>query len=323
MTDLQPALAAAPPDVPRRRRWAFLATRGWIGAVAGALLFALACFAVLTPWQLNRNADRSARNAAVTAADAAPTVPVTELMSTTGQPSPEAIWYPVTATGSYLPEATVYVRLRQNAAGSPVSEVIAPFRLDDGTVLMVDRGYVAVDALGSTAPLPAGRVTITGRVQADQNDPRSRMPAVQDGVLQAWAINGPQLTAATRVAGLLLGGYVQLVQDAPGVLDPIGVPQIDPGPFLSYALQWVAFGVIAVLGMGFFVYREAVDPRDESYPLYDEPPDDQASSNHGVGRSEASAASADPRVRSARAAAGERAATGPRSQRFDRSQLYD
>ncbi len=64
---------------------------------------------------------------------------------------------------------------------------------------------------------------------------------------------------------VFLQGYVQLTADSPGVLTPIELPQTDSGPFLSYALQWAAFGVIALIGLGVFIYREAADPR---------PPDD-------------------------------------------------
>ena len=324
MTDRQPA--PTPSDAPPGRRWAFLATPGWIGAVAAAVLFALACFLVLAPWQLDRNTDRSGQNAAITLAAGAPAVPVGDLMSTTGQPAPDAIWHPVSATGTFLPEATVYVRLRQDAAGQPVSEVIVPLRLDDGTLLMVDRGYVAFDELGSTPAVPAGRVTVTGRVQADQNDPRNRVPVVQDGVLQAWAINGPQLTAATGTPGPVLGGYVQLVEGTPGVLEPVGVPQIDSGPFLSYALQWVAFGVIAVIGMGFFVYREAVDPRDESYPQDAPGADPQVGQDgrEGTRDGDDGHAAAGPADQgSAPQGPAESVSAGRRSRRFDRSQLYD
>ena len=41
------------------------------------------------------------------------------------------------------------------------------------------------------------------------------------------------------------------------MLTPIDLPQTDSGPFLSYALQWAAFGVIALIGIGVFVFREA------------------------------------------------------------------
>jgi hypothetical protein len=51
-------------------------------------------------------------------------------------------------------------------------------------------------------------------------------------------------------------GYFTLVDNQPGVLNVLPLPQIDSGPFLSYALQWIVFGVMAVGGLGYFTWRE-------------------------------------------------------------------
>jgi hypothetical protein len=40
------------------------------------------------------------------------------------------------------------------------------------------------------------------------------------------------------------------------VLNVLPQPQIDSGPFLSYALQWIVFGVMAIGGLGYFTWRE-------------------------------------------------------------------
>ena len=71
-------------------------------------------------------------------------VPVTDLLSTTGPPAQDVSWRVVTATGEFDPARQFYVRLRQDSAGQPVSEVIVPFRLASGQTLLVDRGYVVV-----------------------------------------------------------------------------------------------------------------------------------------------------------------------------------
>ena len=117
--------------------------------------------------------------------------------------------------------------------------------------------------------LPTGQVTITGRVQQEQVDPANRSPVLVDGRVEAYAISSGSMTAAADLAGTsggsgteeFLQGYIQLTADSPGVLTPIDLPQTDSGPFLSYALQWAAFGVIALIGLGVFMYREAFVPR--------------------------------------------------------------
>jgi len=257
------------------RRWAFLVRPGWLAMIAVVLGFAAACFLILAPWQFGRNAERSAQNDAVQAAVTATAVPVTDLMSTTTEPASDAIWRPVSATGVYEPDRQVYVRLRQDSGGNPVSEVIVPLLLADGTRLLVDRGYVSFTDVQAGVPLPAlpaGTVTVTGRVQVDQTDPANRAAVQVDGRTEVYAINASAVPAAgtgagdagdAGDAGTFYRGYVQLTAQSQGALGEIGLPQIDPGPFLSYALQWCAFGVIALIGLAVFIFREATGGRPE------------------------------------------------------------
>ena len=58
----------------------------------------------------------------------------------------------------------------------------------------------------------------------------------------------------------LAGSYLQLVDNQPGGLGVIGVPHLDAGPFLSYGIQWIVFGILAPIGLGYFVYAE-IRPR--------------------------------------------------------------
>ncbi|MET0964766.1 MAG: SURF1 family cytochrome oxidase biogenesis protein [Nakamurella sp.] len=255
------------------RRWAFLMKPGWIAAILAACAFAFACFFILAPWQFGRHAERSTQNTAVEASLNAPPVPVTDLLSTSAQPADDVLWRVVTATGQFDPSRQVQVRLRQDSNGQPVSEVIAPFRLDSGELLLVDRGYVSfadVQAGAPIAALPTGPVTISGRVQAEQVDPKNRQPLVVGDHVEAYAINvaavSSPLTGSADPTGSHLKGYLQLTASSPAVLISIDLPQTDDGPFLSYALQWEAFGVIALIGMGVFIFREAFAPR---------PPDDR------------------------------------------------
>ena len=43
----------------------------------------------------------------------------------------------------------------------------------------------------------------------------------------------------------------------------IGLPHLDAGPFLSYGIQWIAFGIIAPIGVGYFVVAEVKQRRRE------------------------------------------------------------
>lgn len=298
-------------DDRRPHRLAFLAKPGWIAIILVAFAFAGACFFILAPWQFTRNDERVAQNTAIDAALTAAPVPVTDLMSVSAPPPPDISWRVVTATGVFDESRQVFVRLRQDAAGQPVSEVVVPFRLDSGETLLVDRGYVSFGEVRAGTPLaalPTGPVTITGRVQGEQTDPANRPIQVVDGRTEVYAINRASVGGDSPEP--FLQGYIQLTADSPGVLGAIEVPQTDSGPFLSYALQWSAFGVIALLGIGVFVFREIADPR---------PPDDRDTPEVVPG---AGVVDADPLAEAATAPPAVRERRRSRDG-FDRSQLYD
>jgi cytochrome oxidase assembly protein ShyY1 len=257
-------LQQAPAPARPRRRFAFLVKPGWLGAIVVALAFTAACWLILAPWQFSRNTETSQTNAGIEAAHHATPVPVDQYLSTTRQPAENSIWQPATATGTFLPDRQFYVRLRQDDAGNPVSEVVLPMQLTDGTVLLVDRGTRSILVIGDGSqlpPVPAGVVTVTGRVQQDQTDPRNRKPGLLNGLNQAYAVNANDLAGPATTAGNVRQGYLQLMAGSPGVLDEIGMPQTDSGPYLSYALQWSAFGAMSLLAIGYFIFREATDPR--------------------------------------------------------------
>jgi cytochrome oxidase assembly protein ShyY1 len=222
---------------------------GWLSLTLVVILFATACFILLSPWQFRRNAEREATNNGITSAKTTPAVP--------WQPGmPE--WRLATLTGTFLPNDEIIARLR-TVQGEPAYEVMIPFRLTDGTTLMVDRGFLrpVQSQVPDYAPPPTGVVTTTGRVRVDETDPSGRGvfadPSTQ-GKRQAWAVDSRIVARATGLP--IAPGYVQLEDGNPGVLGPLPLPELDSGPFLSYALQWIAFGAMAVLGWMYFTWRE-------------------------------------------------------------------
>ncbi len=76
-----------------------------------------------------------------------------------------------------------------------------------------------------------------------------------------YSINTGQIAAVTGVP--LAGSYLQLLENQPGGLGVIGLPHLDAGPFLSYGIQWIAFGIIAPIGLGYFVFAEVRQRRRE------------------------------------------------------------
>jgi cytochrome oxidase assembly protein ShyY1 len=238
------------------RRWAFLLRPQWLALFVVVIAFAYLCFTVLAPWQLGKNTKTSRENSQISRSLDAEPVPLTTVLPQQDSAAPEEQWQRVTATGRYLPEGQVLARLRL-IDGDPAFEVLAPFAVDGGPTVLVDRGYVR-PVVGSQVPSfdapPTGTVTITARLRDSEGLATDKAPFETDGIQQVYSINIDQISTLTGVP--LAGSYLQLVEDQPGGLGTIPLPHLDAGPFLSYGIQWIAFGIIAPIGVGYFVLSE-------------------------------------------------------------------
>ncbi|BBY01435.1 putative SURF1-like protein [Mycobacterium seoulense] len=220
------------------------------------IAFTYLCFTVLAPWQLGKHNRTSRENRQIEYSLNTDPVPLKTLLPQQDSSAPNAQWRRVTATGHYLPDVQVLARLRV-IEGKPAFEVLAPFVVDDGPTVLVDRGYVRPEEGSHVPPIPRppqNTVTVTARLRDSEPVAPGKEPLAQDGVQQVYSINTGQVAALTKVP--LAGSYLQLTEDQPGGLGVIGVPHLDAGPFLSYGIQWISFGIVAPLGLGYFAYSE-------------------------------------------------------------------
>ncbi|WP_433598709.1 SURF1 family cytochrome oxidase biogenesis protein [Nocardia sp. CA-135953] len=249
------------------RRLTFLLRPSWLILAVLVAAFAYLCFTVLAPWQLGKNTTTSHRNQLIAdSVDAAP-IDIATLLDDQSTDS-HAEWRRVTATGSYMPNSTVLVRLR-HLDGAPGYSVLATFKLGDGHILLIDRGLVAaVD--GSRPPQipdpPAGPQKVEARIRMSEGVTPGKDPMVQDGYRQVYSVDTTQEMSVLQLPLTVIptgerGGYLQLSEDQPGAFTPTPLPQLDAGPYLSYGLQWLAFGIMAPLGLGYFVYAEIRERR--------------------------------------------------------------
>lgn len=229
-------------------------TPGWVMGVLAVILFAWACFALLAPWQLGKSEDLDARNARLTESVEAAPAPLVEVVSGP-QDYTDREWRLVTLTGQWQPDAEAILRLR-SVDGEPVYQVLTVFDSDEGEEILVNRGYIPVGE-NNTVPnydaAPTGEVEILARLrapEAGQAEPVSvsGLPAVRvvDPVVLGDTLDHPVETA----------GYLQLAGDQPGSLTPAPIPGIETGPYLSYGLQWLAFGILAPVALGYFAWAE-------------------------------------------------------------------
>lgn len=213
------------------RKLSFLLRPSWVILAAVVAVFAYLCFTVLAPWQLGKNTTTSHRNQLIADSVGAAPIDITTVLSSSAADDSHAEWRKVTATGSYVPDSTVLVRLR-HLDGAPGYSVLSAFRLDDGRLLLIDRGLVAaVD--GSRPPQitdpPAGTQRLEARVRMSEGITPGKDPSVQDGYRQVYSIDTTQEAAflqqpLTPIPTGERGGYLQLDDNQPGAFTPTPSP---------------------------------------------------------------------------------------------------
>ncbi|MFK0116211.1 SURF1 family protein [Streptomyces sp. NPDC090994] len=243
----------------------FLLSRQWVILTLIALLL-IPTMIELGFWQMHRYEERTARNDLVAEALHADPVPVERLTSPGKKITTDERYRSVTATGRFDTADEVVVRRRTNADDEVGYHVLTPFVLDDGKVLLVNRGWIAADGPSQTefpkipAP-PSGEVTVTGRMMPDETTEASGIKDLE-GLpdRQIMLINSAQ--QAERLDAQVLGGYVVLTSPKPadGTPELIGEPgDEDAALNFAYAIQWWLFSAAVPVGWWFLVRREARD----------------------------------------------------------------
>lgn len=238
----------------------------WAGYVAIAIVFAIVC-AFLSNWQFTRNAERSSQLALIAANyDAAP-VPLGQVIGADGAFRPGDQWRPVSLTGQYLTDHTLLARNRAHG-GTSAFEVLVPFRTVDGAVFLVDRGWLPP---GSSQPEPdaiptppAGQVQVIARLKPGEPLPNSGRSA-PDG--QVPTINLPLIAETTAQPALITSAYGLLVSEQPSPAETpnaLESPSDDPGPYLSYAIQWILFALMGFVFIWYMIRTEIRHRREDA-----------------------------------------------------------
>lgn len=236
----------------------------WTGYLAVAILFAIAC-AFLSNWQFSRNDQKATEIALVQQNYHAKPITLDQAVKADGTMDASREWHPVQMRGHYLADEQVLVRNRPHG-GTSAFEVLVPFQTDEGRVLLVDRGWVppAEDSSPSTvAAPPAGEVTVVVRMRNSEPAPNAGRGAPPG---QVPTIHLP--TVAKQVnADLITGGYGQLASEKPSPhTAPAGfdMPTEDPGPHLSYAIQWILFAVMGFIFIFYVIRTEIIKAKEEA-----------------------------------------------------------
>ena len=295
-------------------RLKFLLRPGWLSMILLVVVFAVLCFTFLAPWQFGRNEQAQTRNSNIAESMDAEPRPIDEVLPGGRAPAEDTEWSEVELRGRYLPDREV-LGWQRTVQGEPAFEVLVPFRLEDGSTVLVNRGYVRpVDATRTPdyPTAPAGPTEITARVRIDEQDSDQRPTFEHDGHRWTYAINSGTVGDSTGLD--LRSGYFSLVEGQPGVINALPLPRLESGPYFSYALQWISFGVMAIGAIGYLIYAE-IRPA----PAF--PPPAESSGRPGSGPApgnERSATGGSTRKRSKRASVAEMIAEEERQEAAER-----
>jgi surfeit locus 1 family protein len=237
------------------------------------LTVAVTCV-VLGQWQLDQLADIRDRNERSAARLAEPAIDLAALAdpgNTAAVDEAELEYRRVEVTGTYRSDEEVLQRNHsyQNQTGF---HVLTPLELSDGGVVLVRRGWVpsALSEPPVTEAAPAsGEVTVEGVLEAPVGQPGFGPTDPDDGLLRR-VFHADTTRLDEQVDGSLFPMVLRIdaVPEGAATLDdlpvPPGPPTLDERNHLSYAVQWHAFALIALITYGAWLRTRAKRLKNET-----------------------------------------------------------
>ena len=216
-------------------------------------------FVNLGLWQLDRHRERVLENQIKQQRLASDVTALSILLDAVGDDLASLEYRRTKASGVFDSDREVLLR-GQVESGSPGFDVITPLLLDDGTTLLVDRGWVPLAF--DTPPVlegapPVGRVEVEGILRLTQQQPAIGPTEPPGGLTQIARVDLDRLSQQFTP---LVPVWLEITEDDPpaGPLRRGPAPDVtDDGPHLEYAVQWFAFALVGIVGFGLVIRRAA------------------------------------------------------------------
>jgi cytochrome oxidase assembly protein ShyY1 len=243
----------------------FLLTPRWI-AITLVCIFMLPAFQALSNWQWHRLQDRQLANVAIQEQINKEPVTISEILIDSGESKTvpdDSQWRTVEMTGTWLQEDQVLVR-KKSLESDLGLWVVTPLELADGTVVMINRGWTAAanSAIDSpvVAEVPLGTIEVLGRLRdvTERTKPApTDLPEGQvDRIIPLEIVDSPET---------LSNAYVEMTASRPesksSEIRMLPAPEITEGAHRSYAIQWIFFEIMTVIGWIILVRNEVKEQR--------------------------------------------------------------
>lgn len=236
-----------------------LKTRRWIGFTL-LVIVAIVGFGLLSRWQWDRAEQHRQERIAVEDAQIfdEPVSSISGLDEFTR----------VVVTGTYEPASTRFVRQRPQDGGNGFW-VLTLFQPQSNVEpLWVIRGWVGAESRALEAPKVAdpssGEVRLVGAVRYFE-PARSDVSGLPESVISRTSVD--ELNDSMSSTGELTtqDRILQRISSTPSDnLTVVELPTADEGQNISYAVQWILFAVVAIVGWFIFLRRETKDETAQS-----------------------------------------------------------
>ncbi len=209
-------------------------------------------------WQVSRLTERRALNAEIEARRSLPAVRLTERWV------PDSLVHRGATVDGVFDESREVVLAARSLNATPGVHVVTPLLVADGSAVLVERGWI-YSPDGRAVDLEALSEESTTRVEGVFLPPPTTDAGVTPPGDSAWpryvlAVDARFLRAAYPypIYPLVLRRTTPARAEGLRAVPPLA---LNSGPHLSYAIQWFAFGAIALVGS--IILAARTPPRSE------------------------------------------------------------
>ena len=235
----------------------------WLALTLVCLLL-LPAFNSLSDWQWRRLHQRQAYNAVIQMNTTRPPATLSQVRGTEKTTVAQTEqWRTMHIIGTW--DVAHQVLVRKKSYYSEVGFwVVTPLVTTEGT-LLINRGWIAagnsaVDSPAVPAP-PVGQVEVSARIRlitAKQFSHPSDMPRGQIDDIDPGFIT-PDTSVITNAYGEIIASR----PDSSTGLKLIAAPDVSEGPHRSYALQWIFFAIMTIIGWIILVRNQVILEREK------------------------------------------------------------
>lgn len=213
-------------------------------------------------WQLDRHDKRVKLNNTIATQIESKTLPLEAFSATEAKSLEYRIFQ---GQASWIPEDAVLIRNRsyQELSGCHLA---VPVMVQPQEAIIVIVGWLQdTECVSPNSFVPEGEVTLTARARLTQKRGAIGPKDAENGRLESLArVDVARIDKQTSIN--LAPHYLELINAEPTVKNVFSIdpPSTNNGPHLAYAIQWLLFFGVGVVGYPLFLRRQAIHGESES-----------------------------------------------------------